>query len=486
MSDVRVASNAGTGVASSTGPRYVSGEVIADKYRLERMLGEGGMGSVWVAKNLPLDIQVALKLIRSDLDNPDAGQRLLTEARAAARLKHPSIVRVFDFGRTRRGDPFIVMELLTGETLGDLLDREGRIAATFAVQLLLPIADALVVAHGKKVIHRDLKPENVFLATSDERLQPKVVDFGIAKFERHLSDDERKLTQAGTVLGSPDYMSPEQARGADVDRRSDIWAFCIVLYETITGRVPFEESNYHALLRRIIEDPVKPILDYAAGDVELWAILERGLQKDPADRWQNMRDLGEALALWLFSHGVTEDVYGQSLRATWLDSPGSSPGFRMSSPRFSVTDMETIRPTTAAAQARVRPPTPTGIAPAPRRKSWVLGAVAVSLLAAGAIVWGDRDAALRRRRVHCQGPPRPAPPHAASAAPPAQAQPPASATASAVPVAAAGLRAQRGRPRHRARRDRRRTSSSPPAAATPTAKPPPAHKAHKDDEDLGF
>ncbi len=355
----------------SSGPRYVAGEVIADKYRLISMIGEGGMGSVWVARNLALDVQVALKLIRSDIEAEGAAERLLTEARAAARLKHPSIVRVFDFGRTRRRDPFIVMELLTGENLGDIVQRDGRLAATSAVQLLLPIADALAAAHSKGIVHRDLKPDNVFLAESDGRLQPKVVDFGIAKVEVQAGQHSQKLTQAGTVLGSPDYMSPEQARGVeDIDHRTDVWSFSVVLYESITGQVPFEDDNYNALLRKIIEQPAASILDVAAGDQELWTILEKGLAKDRNERWQSMRALGEALALWLYSHGVTEDVYGHSLRTAWLDGPGSSPDLRLSSPLLSRPSFTTLPPPSVpppSARGKQVPtlPTPVSLAPPP-------------------------------------------------------------------------------------------------------------------------
>jgi eukaryotic-like serine/threonine-protein kinase len=349
------ASESTTPARVDPGP-YVPGEIIADKYRLIRRLGEGGMGSVWVAKNLALEVQVALKLIRTDVDTEGADERLLTEARATARLKHPNIVRVFDFGRTSRGDPFIVMELLQGETLGDVLDREGRLPATYTVQLLLPCIDALAAAHSKSIVHRDLKPDNVFLADSDGRLQPKVVDFGIAKFE--LEQRDHKLTQAGTVLGSPDYMSPEQARGVeDLDHRADIWAFCVVLYECITGRVPFEDVNYNALLRHIIEDDIPSVLDYAAGDAELWRILQKGFEKDRPRRYQSMRELGEELAAWLVTHGITEDVSGHSLPATWLDPTISRPdGFlrhshapgRPSQPSFSSLPAPSSKPPPSA------------------------------------------------------------------------------------------------------------------------------------------
>jgi serine/threonine-protein kinase len=140
------------------------------------------------------------------------------------------------------------------------------------------------------------------------------------------------VTQAGTILGSPDYMSPEQARGDEgVDFRADVWAFCVVLYECITGSVPFEDPNYNALLRKIIEQPPAPILEFGAGDESLWTVIARGLGKKPEERWANMRELGVALAQWLLTHGITEDACGQSLRSHWTE------------PRASMHDGNTLR-----------------------------------------------------------------------------------------------------------------------------------------------
>jgi serine/threonine-protein kinase len=310
----------------SSDTRYRSGEVIAGKYELIRCLGEGGMGSVWVARNLALDAQVAVKLIRASVDSPLAAERLLTEARAAAKLKHPAIVRVFDFGRTERDDPFIVMELLAGENLGSLIGRERRLPAIYAVQLLLPIIDALHVAHANGVVHRDLKPDNIFLASFDGRVLPKVVDFGVAKVEQEGRFGTHKLTETGAVVGSPEYMAPEQAGGDDyLDHRVDIWAVSMVLYECVTGRTAFRDANYHALLRKIIEKPARSILDLGAGDALLWQIIERGLAKDPEQRWQSMLHVGKALASWLSAKDVTEDASGQALRSAWLDRRASLP-----------------------------------------------------------------------------------------------------------------------------------------------------------------
>lgn len=295
---------------------YRPGELIAGKYELVRPLSQGGMGAVWVARNRDLDVQVAIKLIRPDLDASFISERFVAEARLAARIEHPAIVSVYDLGHTQRNDPYIVMELLRGEDLRSVLEQRERLPATYAVQLLLPVAEALATAHAKGVVHRDLKPENIFVAQLDDRLQPKVVDFGIAKAA---DSTPRRITRQGAVVGSPDYMSPEQARGLeDVDQRADIWAFSIVLYECLTGSPPFADSSYQALLRDILEKPVKPITELGVPDPELWAILERGLQKDRDQRYARMRDLGRALAHWLRARWVDEDICGHSLRATWL------------------------------------------------------------------------------------------------------------------------------------------------------------------------
>ncbi|MET0595053.1 MAG: serine/threonine-protein kinase, partial [Polyangiaceae bacterium] len=267
---------------------------------------------------LVLGVDVALKLIRASTAGSGLASRMAREAHAAARLGHPALVRVFDFGWTGRGDPFLVMELVQGETLWAVLNRENRLAAIPAVQMLLPIADGLRLAHDKKIIHRDIKPENIFLGSDAlGRKQPKLLDFGIAKVDPTPTDN--KLTQGGVILGSPEYMSPEQARGDEVDERTDVWSLCIVLYETITGAVPFRKANYNALMQAIIHEAPVPTTQHDAGDVALWQVIERGLAKQRNQRWANMTEFGEALALWLYEHGVKEDLSGNSIRAVWLD-----------------------------------------------------------------------------------------------------------------------------------------------------------------------
>jgi serine/threonine-protein kinase len=295
------------------------------------LLGEGGMGSVWRAVNLQLEAPVAIKVIRGEVERELLTMRLVQEARAAAKLGHPAIVRIFDVGESELGDPFIVMELLSGRSLGNLIANDGCLPATQAVQLLLPVADALSVAHAKGIVHRDLKPDNVFIAVDNERIQPKLVDFGIVKMsdlnQKSLapiassnSDNKKgtltRLTQHGTVVGSPQYMSPEQARGLeDLDHRTDIWSFCVVLYEAISAQLPFRDQSYNGLLLSIQEDePLAPD-SLRAEDAGLWAIIQRGLAKEPAARFQSMTELGQAMSGWLVSQGVFQDACGVSLDA---------------------------------------------------------------------------------------------------------------------------------------------------------------------------
>ena len=298
---------------------YLAGEVIGDRYKLVREIGRGGMGVVWVAHSLVLGVDVALKMIRASAAGSAVASRMAREAHAAARMGHPALVRVFDFGWTSRGDPYLVMELVQGETLFTTLEREKQINAIRAVQMLLPIADGLRLAHDKHIVHRDIKPDNILLATDAlGRVQPKLFDFGIAKVEATAHDG--KLTQVGAVLGSPEYMSPEQALGSDdVDARTDVWSLSVVLYELVTGTVPFSKSNYNALMQAIIHEAPEPMPENAAGDASLWQIVERGLAKKPSERYSDMTEFGEALALWLYERGIKEDLSGNSIRAVWLD-----------------------------------------------------------------------------------------------------------------------------------------------------------------------
>ncbi len=381
-------------ITQASGPppsvRYQPGVLLSGKYRLDALLGEGGMGAVWRATNLLLELPVAIKLIRADLDRSTLRARLQLEARAAAKLGHPAIVRVFDVGESEFGDPFIVMELLQGETLARLLTR-GRLSGVHAVQLLLPIIDALGTAHTRGIVHRDLKPDNVMIAVEDQHTQPKILDFGIAKLLGPQAADH-KLTEAGAVVGSPDYMSPEQARGReDLDAATDIWSLCVVLYEAVTGGAPFSASNYHALLRAIVEDEPRSIVEQAAGDDALWLIIRRGLAKDRRDRFGSMLELGQALAAWLLSHGVRDDAAGGSVESKWLgrtDPAGLAPR-PAAAPGVSNDTPANLSPEShSGATGVARGPFTHTILPRPDQRKRAFGALAICGLLAGILALG--------------------------------------------------------------------------------------------------
>ncbi|WP_437315029.1 protein kinase domain-containing protein [Sorangium sp. So ce385] len=300
------------------------GEVLAGKYQIVGRLGAGGMGTVWRARSLWLDVDVAIKVLHEDQFDAHAAERLLREARATARLGHPAIVRVFDFGETDSGEPFLVMELLEGTSLSNWLEANGRMPAEQAVQMLLPVACALAAAHAQSIVHRDIKPANILVVPDGAGGHvPKVVDFGIAKLANAVSP---AITQRGMIVGSPEYMSPEQADGQlEVGEQTDVWAFSVVLYELITGQRPFTGETLGAVISAIFNKEPVPTTQLGAGDEELWSILRRGLAKSPAERWPNMRSLGRALASWAVERGVTADVAGTSLAHQWLARGPESP-----------------------------------------------------------------------------------------------------------------------------------------------------------------
>jgi serine/threonine-protein kinase len=314
-------SSSSSNAPSSSDNTHRPGDIVDGRYVLVEPLGKGGMGVVWKARSAALGVEVALKLVNRSQTGAEPLQRMAREAHAAARLGHPAMVTVLDFGTTATGDPYVAMELLRGDSLADVLQREHRLDAKRAVATLLPIIDGLGAAHDKGIVHRDVKPENLFISKDAQgRVQPKLLDFGIAKLEQQ-GEPRQRLTLDGTVLGSPGYFSPEQARGqVDIDSRTDIWSICVVLYELITGELPFSGANYNALLMSILKDKPASLMAQGVGDEPLWKILKQGLNKDRKQRWASMWELGQALAFWLYQNGVRTDVSSRSLKEAWLEA----------------------------------------------------------------------------------------------------------------------------------------------------------------------
>ncbi len=281
-----------------------SGELIAGKYRVDRVLGAGGMGTVFAATHVVLGQRVAIKRMHPErVGRHNAGPRFFREARAAARLRSQHAARVIDVGVLEDGAPFIVMEHLDGEDLAALIARRGALPAAEAVEYVLQAAEAIAEAHAAGIVHRDLKPENLFL-TRDPAGSPciKVLDFGISK----LLGDELALTRAAVAVGTPLYMSPEQmVSSRDVDSRTDLWSLGVVLYELVTATRPFEADLPSELYARILHGAPRPISTIvAAVPAGLEAVILQCLQKERARRFANAADLAAALAPFLPERGA--------------------------------------------------------------------------------------------------------------------------------------------------------------------------------------
>ena len=272
------------------------GTVIAGKYRLDRPLARGGMGSVWVAEHLQLAAPVAVKFMDpSFAQSADARARFEREARACARLRSPHIIQVHDYG-IEGNTPYIVMELLEGEELGARLRGGRRLAPAVLAPIALQIGKALRAAHEAGVVHRDLKPANIFLCRDHDEEMVKILDFGVAK-----AVGEAQVTEAtatGMVIGSPQYMSPEQIRAArDITPLSDVWSFGVILFRAVVGRLPFLDTQVSSVLVAICSDPI-PAPSALAPDLgpEVDGFFARALARDPAQRFQSAREMAEAFA----------------------------------------------------------------------------------------------------------------------------------------------------------------------------------------------
>ena len=235
------------------------GMVLDDKYRIDELIGKGGMGVVYRGEHQRLNKPVAIKiLLRGHEEGSTAQRRFEREARAAGSLGHPNICQAFDIGNLPDGSPYLVMELLEGRTLADHLGLEGPLPIEQACTVLADVLSALDAAHSGSIVHRDLKPDNVFLVSDGDGVRAKLLDFGVSK---KIDENTMRVTRTGAVVGTPSYLAPEQARGdGDVDHRADLWAAGVLLYEALTGMLPFTASNYNALLVKILTRKPTPRL----------------------------------------------------------------------------------------------------------------------------------------------------------------------------------------------------------------------------------
>ncbi len=297
------------------------GELIAGRYELEELVGTGGMSSVYRAHDRLLERDVALKVLHEQFTaDTDYVERFRREARSVAQLSHPNIVTVIDRGE-QDDRQYIVFEYIAGENLKSLVEREGPLPEDEAVRLTLQIARALGFAHEHGLVHRDVKPQNVLL-NGDGRA--KVTDFGIARS----LDVKGGLTQTGTVMGTSDYIAPEQARGSRVDAQSDIYSLGVVLYELLTGEVPFPADNFVAVAMRHINEP-PPSVRERRPDVSprLDAAIRRAMAKEPRDRFASMDELCAELSACLGPETATSGAQ------TMVVSPPKRPRRRQRAPR---------------------------------------------------------------------------------------------------------------------------------------------------------
>lgn len=276
------------------------GKVFADRYLVESVLGLGGMSVVYKAKHKLMDRVVAIKMLHNVLKHDtNALERFKLEAQAASALNHQNVITVYDFGVTPDGEPYFVMDCLEGESLKDLIERKGRLPYDRALAVFKQICDGLEAAHKRGIIHRDLKPANVIVTKQDDGSElVRLVDFGIAKMLPQAGKADQHLTKTGEVFGSPIYMSPEQCLGKELDVRSDIYSLGCVMYETLTGDVPFLGDGFLDTMNKHVGEIAKPITEVvpdASIPPELENVINRCMAKDPKDRFATVGELRDTL-----------------------------------------------------------------------------------------------------------------------------------------------------------------------------------------------
>src|SRR3954471_24930713 len=291
-------------MAPSNTSKIPLGTVLAEKYRLTREIGRGGMAAVYEAENVDIGKRVAVKVLAAELTTSTiVVERFLREARAAAAISSPFICDVYDSGKLEDGRPFLVLELLEGESLYERMTRVRQINMTTTVQMVSQVARGLMKAHAAGVVHRDLKPENIFLTKDEEgRLLSKILDFGLAKFyapvEGSGGEKQARLTREGAVFGTPAYMSPEQVRGQGaVDHRADLWALACIVYECFTGRTVWStEQGVAMTFAQIASAPLPRPAQYRPDLPETFTgWFDKALDRDIDQRFQTAKEFSEAL-----------------------------------------------------------------------------------------------------------------------------------------------------------------------------------------------
>lgn len=325
--DIKFCQDDGTALRAADAAAELVESVVADRYHIVSKIGEGGMGAVYLAQHVKMGRKCAVKVMSPSMaKDPDAIARFNREAANAARINHPNVCAIYDFGETGDGVIYLAMEYIEGESLTELLEREGTVHPARAVAIAKQVADALEAAHELGIVHRDLKPDNIMLTTArDGSDVVKVVDFGIAKAMG--GQEGQKVTRTGLVVGTPEYMSPEQLSGDRLDGRSDIYSLGLVLFRTLTGVLPFQaETAQEVMIKRLTDEPLRldAALPGAGFAARLQHVLDGALQRMPGERTRSAAAFGAEVVMALSEMDADAMAISDLEGATQLMTPSSA------------------------------------------------------------------------------------------------------------------------------------------------------------------
>jgi len=368
------------------------GQVVADRYNIIKKLGEGGMGAVYLGEHVKMGRKSAIKVMAPSMANdPDAISRFNREAANASRISHANVCQIYDFGETPEGIIYLAMEFIEGQALTDLIEKEGALEPRRAATILKQAADGLAAAHDLGMVHRDIKPDNIMIVQGrDGSDVVKVVDFGIAKAVQG-DDTSQKVTKTGLVVGTPEYMSPEQLAGDKLDGRSDIYSLALVLYRMLTGVLPFQaDSAQETMIKRLTDDPM-PLVE-ARPDIsfppKLQAVLDRALARSAAERYGNATDFGR---------DTVDAVAGMAVPGTRVDqAPASAMATQVMDTEAALKLSTKYQEATKRPKAGAAPTAPTAAAPTPKKFPMALavvgGIVVVAAVGGGAMMMMKNNA----------------------------------------------------------------------------------------------
>ncbi len=315
--DTRFCPKDGSTLRAAAGADLI-GSIVADRYHIKKKLGEGGMGAVYLGEHVKMGRKSAIKVMTQSMaSDPEAIARFNREAANAARINHPNVCAIYDFGETEDGTIYLAMEFIEGETLSDMQHREGALELDRAAEILRQTGEALQAAHDLGIVHRDLKPDNIMIARARDGTDVvKVVDFGIAK--AMTGEEGQKVTRTGLVVGTPEYMSPEQLSGDVLNGRSDIYSLALVFFRMVTGALPFQaESSQETMIKRLTDDPLKlsEVAPDAGWPPRLQGVMDRALERMPADRYESAA---------LFARDALDAVRGAGRPIVGVDTEGAT------------------------------------------------------------------------------------------------------------------------------------------------------------------